>query len=99
MVYYLSSPLSFAVQLSDRNSTLHNQLVACGISAPLDADYAVSLLLTREYTERDAQFIRRNFGKLPLVHKLRQARMRLTESIPPINIYNSKTKTIECIFT
>lgn len=77
--------------ISDPTSKTSINLMKCGVPKPLDDIHSVALLLTREFSERDAEFIRRYFGALPPVKKLRLARRKLLKSLPHIYILAKST--------
>ncbi len=60
--------------LSDSNSIARKRLLACGIPTPLSPLQSVALMLTRDYTEKDAKLIRRFFGGVPNVDQFRSTR-------------------------
>lgn len=70
--------------LKDVSSNVRKRVAACGFPAPLTPLQSVAMLLSRSYTERDAEFIRRFFGKLPPVKELRDARYTLIASLPSV---------------
>ena len=78
-------------EISNPLSKTQIQLSKCGVPRVLSSMHSVALLLTREYTERDAEFIRRYFGALPPVKKLRSARQKLLCRMPQIEVLDKTT--------
>ena len=58
-----------------------------GYSKPATPKAAALLLLTRKFTERDAQFLRDHFGILPPAKKIRDARWKLLQTMPLILVH------------
>lgn len=70
--------------LNKENTLVSKRFRSCAVSRQLTPLQSVALLLCREYTERDAIFIRRFLGGLPSVRDLRKARWSLLTSRPQI---------------
>jgi len=67
---------------SNPDSPVYKRLGACGLPRPLETLESVALLMSRSYTERDAQFVCKYFGGLDTTKKLREARWSLNSNRP-----------------
>lgn len=93
---YATSPVSLGygklrTVLMDYSSVTRKRLASCGYPRSLTPLQCVSVLLTREYTERDAAFIKRFFGGLPSLEGLRKARWSLLKSFSRLWIMEKST--------
>ena len=60
------------------------RLNSIGIPRPLSTEQSAALLLIKEFTEKNAQFIRKYFGGLATVKSIRQARSPLLSTVPEV---------------
>lgn len=81
-------PDMFRGFLSDTSTNFFRTIAKCGIPLPLNTMRFVALLLSLEYIERDVEFIRRFFGALPPVKKLRKSRKSFPSALPDMYTLN-----------
>lgn len=66
--------------------------MSCGVPRPLNPLQAAAILLTKEYNDRDAIFLRRFFGSLPSIKEISQAKWSLLKTFPTVCNLDMKTK-------